>query len=64
MSDEKNSFKTVKDQNSSYSIPKGRIGFTRGFFVPFVAGILGSFIIVGTCLSVPVIREAIVDNFF
>lgn len=64
MSDEKNSFKTVKDQNSSYSIPKGRIGFTRGFFIPFVAGILGSFIIVGTCLSVPVIREAIVDNFF
>ena len=64
MSDEKSSFKTVKNKDSSYSIPKGRIGFTRGFFVPFVAGILGSFIIVGTCLSVPVIREAIVDNFF
>ena len=64
MSDEKNSFKTVKGKDSSYSIPKGRIGFTRGFFVPFVAGILGSFIIVGTCLSVPTIREAIVDNFF
>ena len=64
MSDEKSSFKTVKDKDSSYSIPKGRIGFTRGFFIPFVAGILGSFIIVGTCLSVPAIREAIVDNFF
>lgn len=64
MSDEKNSFKTVKGKDSSYSIPKGRIGFTRGFFIPFVAGVLGSFIIVGTCLSVPVIREAIVDNFF
>ena len=64
MSDEKNSFKTVKGKDSSYSIPKGRIGFTRGFFVPFVAGVLGSFIIVGTCLSVPTIREAIVDNFF
>jgi len=64
MSDEKNSFKTVKSKDNSYAYPKARIGFTRGFFVPFIAGILGSFIIVGTCLSVPVIRETITDNFF
>ena len=64
MSDEKNSFKTVKSKENSYAIPKARVGFTRGFFIPFVAGILGSFIIVGTCLSVPAIKETITDNFF
>ncbi|MBQ3407802.1 MAG: trypsin-like peptidase domain-containing protein [Clostridia bacterium] len=64
MSDEKNSFKTVKSEENSYAIPKAKVGFTRGFFIPFIAGILGSFIIVGTCLSVPPIREAISDNFF
>lgn len=64
MSDDKSSFKTVKSKDSSYAIPKARVGFTRGFFIPFVAGVLGSFIIVGTCLSVPIIRETIVDSFF
>lgn len=64
MSDDKNSFKTVKDEKNSYAIPKAKVGFTRGFFVPFVAGVLGSLIIVGTCISVPPIKEFLSDNFF
>jgi len=64
MSDDNNSFKTVKNENSSYSIPKGRIGFIRGFFIPFVAGILGSALIIGTCICIPVVRENIVERFF
>ncbi len=64
MSNEKNSFKTVKNENNSYSIPKAKVGFTRGFFVPFVAGVLGSLIIVGTCISIPSVRDTIADNFF
>lgn len=64
MSNEKNSFKTVKNENNTYSLPKAKVGFTRGFFVPFVAGLLGSLIIVGTCISIPSIRDFISDNFF
>lgn len=64
MSSENNSFKTVKNENNSYSIPKAKVGFTRGFFVPFVAGVLGSLIIVGTCINIPFIRDTITDKFF
>ena len=64
MSDEKNSFKTVKSENSSYSVPKGKIGFIRGFLVPFTAGVLGAFIIGGACISIPPVRAAIANNFF
>ena len=58
-----NSFKSVKTENNSYSIPKAKVGFMRGFFVPFIAGVLGSFIIIGTCLSIPTIRDTILDKF-
>lgn len=61
--DNNNSFKTVKTEKNSYSIPKGKVGFIRGFFVPFIAGTLGSLILVGTCLSIPSIRESILDKF-
>lgn len=63
MSNEKGAFKAVKNENNSYSIPKGKVGFTRGFLVPFVAGALGSLIIAGTCLCVPPIREVITNKF-
>lgn len=64
MSNDKNSFKTVKNADSSYSIPKAKVGFTRGFFIPFVAGVLGSLIIVGTCVSIPSVRETLSEKFF
>ena len=64
MSNENNSFKTVKNNDNTYSIPKAKIGFTRGFFIPFIAGVLGSFLIVGTCVSIPPVREALLENFF
>lgn len=63
MSNDNNTFKTVKNENSSYAIPKAKVGFIRGFFVPFIAGVLGSFIIIGTCLSIPSIREKISEQF-
>ena len=59
MGNNSNSFKSVKSENNSYSIPKGKIGFARGFLVPFVAGVLGTLIIVGGCISIPSIRETI-----
>lgn len=63
MSNDNNTFKTVKNENSSYAIPKAKVGFIRGFFVPFIAGVLGSFIIIGTCLSIPPIRKKISEQF-
>ncbi|MBO5348759.1 MAG: trypsin-like peptidase domain-containing protein [Clostridia bacterium] len=60
---DKNSFKAVKTGENSYSIPKAKVGFMRGFFVPFVAGALGSLILVGTCLSIPSIRDTVLDKF-
>ena len=41
MSNDNNSFKTVKKSDNTYSVPKAKVGFTRGFFIPFVAGVLG-----------------------
>lgn len=64
MSDEKNTFKAVKNQNNTYSIPKAKVGFTRGFFVPFVAGVLGSFLILGACITIPSVRNVIQEKFF
>lgn len=64
MGNNNNSFKAVKNKDNSYSIPKAKVGFTRGFFVPFIAGVLGSLIIVGTCISIPSIRETIAEKFF
>lgn len=63
MDNNSNSFKTVKTEKNSYSIPKGKVGFIRGFFVPFIAGALGSLILVGTCLSIPSIRDSVLDKF-
>lgn len=54
-----NSFKPVKDGNNSYSIPKSKVGFFRGFLVPFIAGALGSLILIGASLSIPSIRDSI-----
>ena len=62
MGNNSNSFKSVKSENNSYSIPKGKIGFARGFLVPFVAGVLGTLIIVGGCISIPSIRETISEK--
>lgn len=62
MENNNNSFKAVKNKDNTYSIPKAKVGFTRGFFIPFVAGVLGSLIIVGTCFSIPSIRESITNK--
>lgn len=64
MSEEKNTFRAVKNENNTYSIPKAKVGFTRGFFVPFVAGVLGSFLILGACVTIPSIRNVIQEKIF
>ena len=61
--EDNNSFKAVKNENSKYSIPKGKVGFFRGFFVPLLAGAIGSVLVVGTCLTITPIKEFIGEKF-
>ncbi len=49
-------FKSV-DQNTKQT--KGKVGFVRGVFVPFVSGILGVILIVGIYAKVPVVNEKV-----
>lgn len=58
-----NNFKTIQNPNNtkkvyeSKDINKVKLGFGRGFLIPFVSGILGCSVVIGTCFGVPSIRE-------
>lgn len=51
-------FKTV---DSNPKRKKAKIGFTRGIFIPFVSGILGTTLVIGLCTNVPVVKDKLVD---
>lgn len=51
-------FKTV---DSSSKSRKGKIGFFKGIFVPFVSSILGTTLVIGLCINVPVVKEKVID---
>ena len=51
-------FKTV---DSNPKRKKVKIGFTRGIFIPFVSGILGTTLVIGLCTNLPVVKDKIVD---
>lgn len=57
MENNNNTFKKVNDEQKKYSIPKGKIGFFRGFLAPFVAGMLGATLLVGGAISIPPVRD-------
>ena len=52
-------FKTVDSNQNSKKL---KLGFTKGIFVPFISGILGTSLIIGLCLNIPVIRTKIVET--
>ena len=49
-------FKAVDSKQSN---KKAKIGFFKGIFVPFVSGILGTALLIGLCINVPIIKEKI-----
>lgn len=58
------SFKTVKDPNyyknyEKKSNNKSTTSFTKSILVPFVSGIVGCAVVIGTCFGVPSIRSSI-----
>ena len=60
-------FKTVQDTSSYKNYDankkeKTKLGFGRGFLIPFASGILGCSIVIGTCFGVPSIRNSILGT--
>ena len=59
----KSSFRTVQNptnyssMTSDQKTAKTKIGFGRGFLLPFVSGVLGCAVVIGTCFSVEPIRN-------
>ena len=49
-------FKTVDSDKQS---KKAKIGFFKGIFVPFVSGILGTVLIMGLCINIPVVKDKV-----
>ena len=61
-----NNFKANNTKNSTtYQAskkPKSSFSFTKSILVPFVTGVLGTVIVVGACVGIPGIRNAISDK--
>lgn len=60
-------FKAVQNPNSyktDYNASKtsNKIGFGRGFLLPFFSGVLGCAVVVGTCFGIPSIRSKILNE--
>ena len=64
--EKKSNFKAVQDQaaiNKAYkSEHKTKIGFANGFLLPFVSGVLGCTVLVGTCFGVPSIKNKLLGS--
>ena len=64
--EKKSNFKAVQDQtsiNKTYkSEHKAKVGFANGFLLPFVSGVLGCTVVVGTCFGVPSIKNKLLGS--
>ena len=64
----KTTFKTVqnpatyKNVYEANSTPKAKLGFGKGVFIPFISGILGCGVVIGTCFGIPSIREKLISS--
>ena len=54
-----NEFFTTIDSKSSKR--KTKIGFFKGIFVPFVSGMLGTAVVIGSCIYVPIVKDIVKD---
>ena len=60
----KTNFTTVKTSSSYGKKNKEKIhlGFGKSVFIPFISGVLGSTLVIGTCLGIPSIKNKILGN--
>ena len=49
---------------STNSKRKSNNGFFKSVFVPFISGVLGCSVVIGTCFGVPAIKEKLIGNGF
>lgn len=56
----KNNFNNYSNNSSRKSKSNG--GFLKSVFVPFVSGILGCSLVIGTCFGVPAIKEKLIGT--
>lgn len=62
-SNNKTNFKTVKDSKSNNTQKnKSEHSFCKSVFIPFVSGVIGCAVVVGTCFGIPSIREQLIGN--
>ncbi len=55
MEENDNTFKSVNN-------PVKKRGFVKGIFVPFLSGIVGASLVIGTCFGIPEIKEVILGS--
>ena len=64
--EKQSNFKTVKNPGNVKTVKvkkeKANLGFGRGFLVPFVSGVLGCSVVIGTCFGIPSIKESLLGN--
>lgn len=61
-------FKTVQDPNTYKNVYKNqtasktKIGFGKSVLLPFLSGVVGCTLVLGTCFGIPSIRSKIVST--
>ena len=60
--DNENEFNISSDYNFKKSSVKRSSGFGRTVFVPFVSGVIGATLVIGTCFGVPSIKEKLIGS--
>ena len=58
MENNKNNFRNI----STYSEKENKIDYKRNIIVPFISGILGCSLVLGTCFGVPSIKQKVIGN--
>ena len=53
-----NEFKNIFDNTGSNNSKS----FTRNILVPFISGVLGCTLVIGTCFKVPTIKEKLIGG--
>ena len=63
-------FKTVQNPNTyktvykNESAPKSKIGFGKGVLLPFLSGVVGCAVVLGTCFGIPSIRSKLINETY
>lgn len=58
----KSNFKTVQNSSKKEKKVKSNTSFWKTVLIPFVSGVVGCAIVVGTCFGVPSIKEKVLGN--